>query len=372
MSTVVIDNGSGIIKAGFAGDDLPQCILPSIVGVAKHKKCMPGALEGNLFVGNMAEKHRGLLKLIYPMEHGVIKHNCWQEMEKLWTSVYSELKVMSEEHPVLLTEAPHTPHLHTEKAAEIFFETFNVPALFVAIQAVLALYASSSVTGVVLDCGDGVTHAVPIYEGYTIPHAITRVDLAGRDVTSYLQLQLRKSGHVFHTSAEFEIVRKIKESACYVALQPQKEELSAQKGQLDTVSYKLPDGHNISLGPERFRAPEILFNPALVGSEYDPVHEVLLNAIRKSDVDIRKHLFANIHLAGGSTLCQGFGERLFAEVRQRAKDAKLVLHAPPERKYTTWVGGSILASLATFKNLWTSAEEYKEQGPRAIHRNAFA
>lgn len=167
----------------------------------------------------------------------------------------------SEEHPVLLTDAPLNPQRNRERATEIFFETFNVPALFFSIQAVLALYASGRTSGIVLDCGDGVSHAVPVYEGFATPHAIMRTDVAGRDVTRYLQLLLRKEGHIFHTSAEFQIVRQIKEAACYVSLNASREEIEAGN---QSSLYTLPDGRVIDIRLARFRAPEILFRPDLV------------------------------------------------------------------------------------------------------------
>ncbi|KAF6775086.1 hypothetical protein AHF37_05062 [Paragonimus kellicotti] len=173
-------------------------------------RVMAGALEGEDFIGPKAEEHRGLLSIRYPIEHGIIRD--WNDMERIWTYVYGkdQLMVSSEEHPVLLTEPPYNPKRNREKMAEIFFETFSVPALYISMQAVLSLYSTGRTTGVVLDSGDGVTHAVPIYEGYALPHAIERADLAGRDVTRFLRLLLRKEGADFHTTSEFEIVRQIK------------------------------------------------------------------------------------------------------------------------------------------------------------------
>ncbi|KAF8926964.1 Actin-2, partial [Dissophora ornata] len=343
---VVIDNGSGVIKAGFAGDDQPKCFFPSFVGRPKHVRIMAGAVEGDVFIGKKAQELRGLLKIKYPIEHGIVQD--WDDMEKIWQHIYSdELKTMSEEHPVLLTEAPLNPMRNREMAAQIFFETFNVPALFTSIQAVLSLYSSGRTTGVVLDSGDGVTHAVPVYEGFAIPHAIQRVDIAGRDVTEHLQLLLRKSGYHFHTTAEKEVVRIIKEKTCYLPLNPAKEEKEAGEKKED---FMLPDGNTIKLGAERFRAPEILFNPELIGQEYPGIHQVVIDSISRSDMDLRKSLYTNIVLSGGSTLCKGFGDRLLHEVRKLAlKDIKIKISAPPERKYSTWIGGSILASLSTFK-----------------------
>ncbi|RUS20832.1 hypothetical protein BC937DRAFT_94281 [Endogone sp. FLAS-F59071] len=363
---VVIDNGSGAIKAGFAGEEEPKCFFPSFVGRPKHLRIMAGAVEGELFIGRRAHELRGLLKIRYPLEHGIVTD--WDDMEKIWQYVYTEeLKTLSEEHPVLLTEAPLNPRQNREAAAQIFFETFNVPALFISIQAVLSLYSSGRTTGIVLDSGDGVTHAVPVYEGFAMPHAIRRIDIAGRDVTEYLQLLLRKGGYNFHTTAEKEVVRQIKEKTCYVALNPAKEEKEANKSD----DFQLPDGNVIKLGAERFRAPEILFQPEYIGLEYPGIHQVVVDSINRADLDLRKSLFANIVLSGGSTLCTGFGDRLLSEVKKLAvKDIKIKIYAPPERKYSTWIGGSILAALSTFRKMWVSAEEYQED-TEIIHKKTF-
>jgi len=227
----------------------------------------------------------------------------------------------------------------------------------------------------VLDVGDGVAHAVPIYEGFAMPHAIQRIDLAGRDITEYLQILLRKAGYVFYTSAEKEIVRTIKETACYIAFDPSKEEelIDSDKSAKPLLhKYKLPDGNIIELGVERFRAPEILFHPELVGEEMIGIQDCLVNAIQRTDLDLRKTLYANMVLAGGSTLFPGFGDRLLSEVKQLApKEIKLRISAPPERKYSTWMGGSILASLTTFKKMWISAAEYEEDGAPVVNRKTF-
>lgn len=365
---VVIDNGSGVVKAGFAGDQVPKYIFPNFIGRPKHVRVMAGALEGDTFIGPEAEEHRGLMSIRYPMEHGIVKD--WNDMERIWQYIYSkdQLQTFSEEHPVLLTEAPLNPRRNREKAAEIFFETFNVPALFISMQAVLSLYATGRTTGVVLDAGDGVTHAVPVYEGFAMPHSIMRVDVAGRDVTRYLRLLLRKEGMDLHTTAEFEVLRQIKERTCYLSINPLKEE------SVDTekVQYTLPDGNVVEIGPARFRAPELLFRPDLIGEECEGIHEVLSYSIQKSDVDLRKTLYSNIVLSGGSTLFKGFGDRLLSELKKLApKDIKIRISAPQERLYSTWIGGSILASLDTFRKMWVSKREYHEEGVKAIHRKTF-
>jgi len=377
---VVLDNGSGSIKAGFAGGDKPKCEFPSFVGTPKHDRVMAGALEGENFVGQKAQDFRGLMRINYAMEHGVVTR--WGDMQKLWKQAYEELNTEPSEHPVLLTEAPLNPRRNREKAAEIFFESFSAPALFFSTQAVLSLYASGRTTGIVLDSGDGVSHAVPVFEGFAMPHAVQRMDLAGRDVTDYLQIELRRAGYTFQTSAERDAVREIKERACRVAFNPAEEEkahqprrgygLSRRGVEKKNVEYRLPDGKVLSLGAECFRAPEILFQPDLVGYESEGIHQLILRSIQRTDLDLRSSLYANIVLAGGSTLFSGFGDRLLSELKAGAPpDIKIKILAPQERRHTTWIGGSILGSLTTFSQMWVSKDNYNEHGPWILHKKCF-
>lgn len=200
------------------------------------------------------------------------------------------------------------------------------------------------------------------------------MDLAGRDVTHQLQLHLRKAGFNFITSAERDIVRDIKEKNCYVAYDPAKEEqiLAERSNKALYMQYKLPDGSVIEIGPERFRAPEILFDPSIIGEEVDGIHHQLHNSILRCDVDMRKTLYSSIVLSGGSTLFTGFADRLLKEVHALSpKNTKVRIFAPEQRQFSTWSGGSILAALASFKNMWVSHREYQEDGPNILHRKFF-
>uniref|UniRef100_M4E0Q9 Actin n=1 Tax=Brassica campestris TaxID=3711 RepID=M4E0Q9_BRACM len=317
IQPIVCDNGTGMVKAGFAGDDAPRAVFPSVVGRPRHHGVMVGMNQKDAYVGDEAQSKRGILTLKYPIEHGVVSN--WDDMEKIWHhTFYNELRIAPEEHPVLLTEAPLNPKAHREKMTQIMFETFNSPAMYVAIQAVLSLYASGRTTGIVLDSGDGVSHTVPIYEGFE-----------GEMETSKSSSSIEKN-------------------------------------------YELPDGQVITIGAERFRCPEVLFQPSFVGMEAAGIHETTYNSIMKCDVDIRKDLYGNIVLSGGTTMFSGIADRMSKEITALAPSSmKIKVVAPPERKYSVWIGGSILASLSTFQQMWISKAEYDEAGPGIVHRKCF-
>ena len=372
---VVIDLGTAAIRAGFGGEDRPSVTLRSVVGRPKLPRVLAGGAlaDASEFVGRRAEEHRGALQLSRALEHGAV--TSWRDLEVLWAALYdaAHLKVRAEAHPVLLAEAPLTSRAQRERCAQILIEQLQVPALHACPSPPLSLYATGRTTGLVLDCGEGASHATPVYEGFALPHAVLRADLGGRDVTERLALLLRKQGTVLHTGAELETVAAAKEACCFVSALPAQDEAAVADRRFAAQEFRLPDGQRLALGAERFRAPELLFRPALGGLECRGVAELVAGAVLRCDLDLRATLLQSIVLAGGSSTCRGFGARLLTEVRklQPAPDVKLRVWAPSDRALLTWLGGSILASLSTFKSLWVTKDRFLEEGPRCLHGAAL-
>ncbi len=364
---IIIDSGSAMTKAGFSGDDAPRAVFPTVVGTPRHRGVMVGMGGKDCYVGDEAMAKRGILTLKYPIEHGIVIN--WDDMEEIWKHVFdNELGAASEECKVMVTECPYNTKTNREKACQIMFETFNVPAFYIGIDAVLSLYASGRTTGIVISSGASVTHTVPIYEGVPVPHAIGRLDLAGNDITERLQTLLNEKGYSFTTTAEKEIVRDMKEQLGYVSVNHDLELADAETSSDLEKEYELPDGQVITLGSERFQCAELLFKPSLVHNESLGVSHLTYNSIMKCNVGMRRDLYKNIVLAGGSSMLPGIDERLTLDLQKMAPgDMTIKTIAPPERQYSAWIGGSILSSLATFEDMWVAKAEYDEQGPSIVH-----
>uniref|UniRef100_A0A914H8L0 Actin n=1 Tax=Globodera rostochiensis TaxID=31243 RepID=A0A914H8L0_GLORO len=306
---IVMDNGSAMFKAGFAGDEEPRAVFPSIVGrPPRQQGVMVGMGQRDAYVGYKAQNERGILTLKYPIEHGIVTN--WDDMEMIWHHTFeNELNVEPTEFRVLLTEVALNSRENREKMVEVMFEKFKIPATYVEIQALLALYASGRTTGVVLASGDGVTCAMPINEvpvPVPVSNASLHLGIAGRDLTEHLVNILTERGYSFTTTAQREAVRDIKEKLCYVASDFKQEMATADSSSSLKVKYELPDGQVITVGNERFRCPEALFEPSRTCAG---IHKIVHNSIVNCDNDIHKDLYANIVLSGGTTMFSGIAKR---------------------------------------------------------------
>jgi actin-related protein len=280
------------------------------------------------------------------MENGIVKR--WDDMQHLWDYTFSEkMKLDPTGRKILLTEPPMNPLKNRETMCEVMFERYGFGGVYVAIQAVLALYAQGLSSGVVVDSGDGVTHIVPVYESTVLNHLTRRLDVAGRDVTRNLIALLLRRGYALNRTADFETVRQIKEKLCYVSYDLELDQRLSEDTTVLVESYTLPDGRVIRVGSERFEAPECLFQPHLVDVEQPGIAEFLFNTIQSAEVDVRSSLYKAIVLSGGSSMYPGLPSRLEKELKQLWLTR--ILGGNPERLnvgYTSSPGWTLLTARA--------------------------
>eukprot|EP01060_Flectonema_neradi_P024876 TRINITY_DN33748_c0_g1_i1.p1 TRINITY_DN33748_c0_g1~~TRINITY_DN33748_c0_g1_i1.p1 ORF type:complete len:381 (+),score=62.59 TRINITY_DN33748_c0_g1_i1:100-1242(+) len=374
LPTIIVDMGSSELKCGYGGEDAPRKTFKSLLGWPRHPGVggiMMGAKK-DIFVGSDVVENRGRLRISNPVVRGHVSD--WGEADKLLHhTFYSELMIAPDEHPLLMMESPGTSRANREKLTELLFETFNTPALVIANQACMSLFASGRSTGTVVDSGDGVSHIVPIWEGYTLPHNIVTMELAGQDITDYLIKLLREQGLPFSTVSDRDIAHDIKETMCYSAIDFNKECENAAISRSYAKHYTMPDGTEIRLVEDRFRCPEAMFNPSLVGKSLPGIHEATHTCIERCDAFVQKEFYKSIILAGGNTLFPKFEDRLAHDVQRLSgdPDKPVKVVAFPERKYSAWLGGSLLASLPTFPTMWLAKKEYDDVGAVAIHKKSF-
>ncbi|XP_014814702.1 PREDICTED: actin-like protein 7B [Calidris pugnax] len=362
--TVVVDIGTGSFKCGFAGDAWPSHVISSTVGTPV------GTAERSqkeTFVGRDLQNSSAPLMLANPVRHGiVVDWNCVQDtLEYIFQT---EMKIQPEDHAVLVSVPPVWSITDKERYAEMMFEGFHVPAFHMAYQSCLSMYSYGKTSALVVESGHGASHVVPVYEGYTIRGFTKSVDYAGLDITHYLMKLLNESGNVF-TEHQLNIVQDLKEKCCYASLNPRRDlRMPIQKQQVD---YELPDQHVITVGKERFICAEALFNPALLGSQQPGLLQLTLTSLKKCNAAIKKKMVRNILLCGGNTMMEGFADRFQMELAKRYPADKPIAAASPRRKSSVWIGGSILASLHSFQELYVYSSEYEEYGPSCIFNKCF-
>lgn len=407
LPACVIDVGTGYTKMGYAGNKEPQFIIPSAIAVKETAKVgddatrrlARGVEDLDFFIGDEAMDAKGYA-VKYPVRHGMVED--WDLMEKFMEqSIFKYLRAEPEDHYFLLTEPPLNTPENREYTAEIMFESFNIPGLYIAVQAVLSLAASwtkrqkgeRTLTGVVIDSGDGVTHVIPVAEGYVIGSCIKHIPIAGRNITSFIQTLLREREIGIPPEQSLETAKAIKERHCYVCPDIAKEfnkfdqdpnKYIKKYQSLNSVTKK---PFEIDVGYERFLGPEIFFHPEFANPDFTvPISETVDSVVQNCPIDVRRGLYSNIVLSGGSTMFKDFGRRLERDIRKsvdgrlkiteslsggRIKpkpiDVKVISHQM--QRYAVWFGGSMLASTPEFYQVCHTKAQYDEYGPSICRHN---
>jgi actin, other eukaryote len=372
VTAIIVDSGSSQMKIGLGGEDAPRSAQPNVAGRTRHPGVNPTILGNVLdnFCGDDALANEGLLQLNRPVQRGLMVD--WDAMEaSMHYSFLSSLRISCDEHPLLMTEAPDCPRMDREKLTQMMFEVFNVPALCIGNSSVLGLYSTGRTTGLVVDSGAGKTHIGPVWEGYCYQHYLQRVEFAGDDLTGELVKKLRKEGYPFSTPSDIRNAEAIKKELCYLATSADKELAYCKESRSIERLYALPDGQEIYMNENRFMLPEMFFSP---GALQCPIptrgwHELIQHSIDQCELAVRPEMYSNIVLIGGNTLFPRLDERVQKEMSLLAPKgvvAKCV--AFPNRQYSSWVGGSILASMSTFPCMWVSKSEYDDYGASIVHR----
>ncbi|XP_074834677.1 actin-like protein 9 [Carettochelys insculpta] len=365
---VVIETGTGSCKAGFAGQQKPKSIVRTLVGHPSERSAKAGGTGPDTFVGERALLQPDV-EIIQPVRNGVIID--WEAAEVLWRHMfYHDLKVPPEEHALLMSDPPLSPTTNREKMVEVVFESLNSPGMYIAYHSVLSVYAHGKISGLVVDTGYAVTHTVPVLDGYNLPHATERMDIAGSYLTSFLMQLLMDAGHLFNERMTH-IVEDVKHKFCYVAADYEREYNLPKEEYM--VDFQLPDGQSICLGKERFQCPEILFNPPRMPGIFPVgIHNMAQKSLKKVPKEAQRDMYQNVLLCGGSSLFEGLEKRFSSELLQKVPaNTGLRVSSIPLRSCAAWTGGSILASLKNFQSCWIRKEQYQEHGPYIVYRKCY-
>lgn len=424
ISAIVIDVGSSLSKAGWSGEDCPKVIIPSYVGkIENGNKEVNNVNDNNISETSNKNKNkiyigscqincwRENMELKNPLKNGLVED--WDTLESLWDYIFNEgLMVDPSEHPLFISESSWNTRTIREKLTELAFEKYQVQAFYIAKDAVLSSFAAGRSTSLVLDSGAGTTSAVPVSDGYVLKKGIIKQDIGG-DFLSQQGIEMIESQYNMKIVPHYKVIRKsavdagitanfverecpnttksfneyslmrvmqeFKETICQISEAPYRENLLASR---PLRCFEFPNGYNNSFGIERFRIPELLFQPrqllvqkpnenSVDTSRLLGVQELVFRSISNCDVDIRPNLYSNIVTTGGNTLFSGFTDRLSSELSYLAPSNKIRIHASgnsAERRFGVWTGGSILSSLGTFHQLWISKKEYEETGKSIIEK----
>eukprot|EP00698_Gefionella_okellyi_P019903 TRINITY_DN6173_c0_g2_i1.p1 TRINITY_DN6173_c0_g2~~TRINITY_DN6173_c0_g2_i1.p1 ORF type:complete len:420 (-),score=69.08 TRINITY_DN6173_c0_g2_i1:30-1289(-) len=402
LPPVIIDNGTGYTKMGYAGNPEPDYIIPTVIavnpqkGVASQRK---GVEDLDFYIGDEALARSKTYQVTYPVRHALVDN--WDLMERLWEqAIFGYLKCEPENHHFLLTEAPLNPPENREYTAEIMFETFNCAGLYIAVQATLSLFASwtartqdqRTLTGTVIDSGDGVTHVIPVVDGYIVGSGIKHIPLAGRDITQFIQQLLREREPGIPSTDSLETAKAIKEKYSYVCpdiakeMQKYEQEPARWIKQHTGTNSTTKQPFTCDVGFERFLGPELFFSPEIFSSNFTtPLSELVDQTVQNCPVDSRRPLYNNIVLSGGSTLFKDFHRRLQRDIKrivdERVRKSELLSGAQARpvdvtvvshqfQRYAVWFGGSMVADMPAFPQFVHTKAQYEEYGPSICRHNA--
>ncbi|KAG5480596.1 hypothetical protein LSCM1_06300 [Leishmania martiniquensis] len=370
-----------------------------------------------------ATRELGIVELTYPMRNGVI--HSMGAMQEIWDYTlcerlpplvgpscrgtagwrYEDGLAWLQGKRLLLSEPPNMSLRQRCDLLELFFEKYQLSAIQAAQQGVLSLFANGTERGIVVECGEGLSHCTPVFDGFVLPSAQRVVGVAGHAVTERLgqvlgqQLPHRRypgllsagagraaGSYAPQLSNDVDVLRQIKERYCYVA--SRKDGLEYRLARETSALHcecVLPDGTSCRLGPERFIAAEVLFNPQEMGYECDGIATALWKSMEAADIDVRASLYGHIILSGGSTVMPGFGERLERETqdlywREKRKGgpahmarSPIQVKEPQRRQHMAYMGGALLAELSQDqRERWMSRGAYEDGGTSAIIARSYA
>lgn len=389
--SIVLDNGTGFVKVGFAGANFPTAAFQTAVGRpvlrSNAKTKLAANIDGtttelkDIMLGDETLGVGHLLEMSYPISNGIIQN--MDEMCLLWDyAFFSKLNQTADSlksRRLMMSEPPSFSTRARTKIYETLFEKYQFDSVQSGVQGVLSLFSNGLDTGVAIECGEGVTHCTPIFEGYSIPKGNRRVDLGGRNITEFLIRLMQRRGYSFNKSSDFEVVRVIKEKFCYAAVDFDLEKRLALETTTLEKAMTLPDGSTVMIGQERFEATEALFSPHLIDVESEGLSGQLWSSIQGCDIDLRATLYQTIVLSGGSTMFPGLPSRIEKDMRQfflkhsakgdvsRLARFKLRVEDPPRRKYMVFLGAAVMAKMTeSTPEQWMTKAEWEESGESAL------
>ncbi|OHT10984.1 Actin-1 [Tritrichomonas foetus] len=371
VQSVVIDNGSCVIKAGFSGGQTPHTTFSSSIGFATYPLINSNSAgHKDYYISDEASERIGILSQKYPIHHSIIKD--WDTMEKIWHhTFYNELRIDPVEHLYLFTSNVNVPASQNSKIAEIMFEKYKIPGIFFKPSDELTLLASGRTTGVVLESGDGVSSISAILEGYRIPETLQWTKMAGSSVTNFLIKKLQKRDLLLdNNKSDTIIARSIKETVGYIS-ENYEEELKKfdEAASAKSTTYRYPDGQSLNIGNVSFKTPEFLFRPHVYGLEGKGLHQMLAETIQKCDIHIQLDLFKKICIGGGNTLFKGFDKRIELEMAKIVpEDTKVKIVSAKRRGFSAWIGAAMFSANQSFTEMAISKKTFEEEGSSIIER----